>query len=156
MCAARKHTGKVGMRTVKKSPARKSNEHSSPSPKTKKEPSSPLTDNGDTTGTDSNTSPSKDQGTSKSISEPPQNDKESEVEATSVQGGETAMDTQIQADSTSRDDDQGPSNTKGEETATDKSSLEEKSGQDTKKSKPKIHPFFGRDCILLFVCAPIN
>ena len=140
MYPARKHTGKVGPRAVKKSPARKSNSHSSPSPKTTKESSSPLTDDGDANVTQSSTGTSP----SKAENESPQNEKESEVEATPTQGGETAMDTSMEADSTTRDDgDQDPS-PKIEETATpSKPSEEEKAKKDSKKTKQKIHPFFG-------------
>ena len=113
---ARKHTGKVGPRAVKKSPIRKSNGHSSPSPKTTKEPNSPLTDNGDTNATQSSTcaSPSKadDKSHHKSVVE---------AKATSARGGETAMDTSMEVDSTGRDDGdqlQGPGSSKVEETAT--------------------------------------
>ena len=48
--SARKHTGKVGPRAVKKSPVRESNGHISPSPTTTEDSStcSSLTDNEDT------------------------------------------------------------------------------------------------------------
>ena len=146
MYPARKHTGKVGPRAVKKSPARKSNSHSSPSPKTTKESGSPLSDNGDTNATQSSTatrtSPSKAEN-----NESPQNE-ESEVEATSVQGGETAMDTSVEAYSTSRDDGDHESSSKTEETAATptKPSEEERAKRDGKKTKQKIHPFFGMLC----------
>ena len=137
MYAARKHTGKVGPRAVKKSPIRKSSGQSSPSPKAMKESSSPLTDHEDTNITQSKTSPAKDEN------ESPQNE-ESEVEATSAQSGETAMDTGVEVDSTGRDDEeQGPSSKAEEIAATTKSTVEKKAKKDTKKIKQKIHPFFG-------------
>ena len=155
---ARKHTGKVGPRAVKKSPVRKSNGHSSPSPKTTKQPSSPLTDNGDTIATQGSTcaSPSKADDESHH---------KSEVElakATSAQGGETAMDTSMEADLAGRDDGdqlQGPGSSKAEETGTPTKPTEEeeRSPRDSKKAKQKIHPFFGMysstmSCVCLCAC----
>ena len=148
---ARKHTGKVGPRAVKKSPVRKSNGHTSSSPSLK----SSLTDNAIQDGTHTHTS------LSKAENESLRSEKENEVdpEATSAQAVETAMATSMEADSTSRDDDdsggQGPSS-KIEETAATptptKPSSEEKErdDKDSKKTKQKIHPFFGMYSSLLY------
>ena len=154
---ARKHTGKVGPRAVKKSPVRKSNGHmsSSSSPKTVKESSGSLNDNGDTNttqgGTHTHSSPP-----SKTENESPQSEKENEAdpEATSAQAVEAAVVTSMEADSANRDDD---GSSKTEETAavtpppTKASSGEKKRDKkDNKKTKQKIHPFFGMYSSVLY------